>query len=275
MPIVTDISRLSQVLSSGIFFIFSENDIFITQGTALPTAETFRMCIHEGKTSAWYFETELDYTACMLKKDCKEIQGCSKMPLRQFFWDTKTESEKHIGMHSKMGNLAARAHAFLRLNEVYVYCPSCGTKMQTDETEAAKICPHCGRKDFPHIEPAVIVLVKKGEEFLLVKNKNRTSDFYGCVSGFVEHGESLEECVKREVMEETGIAITNIRYAGSQAWPFPDQLMLAFTADYKSGTIKMQEEELDDADWFHKDKLPVIPRPGSVAYNLIMGCFDS
>lgn len=266
MPIITDMTGHSEGLekaqSADLFFIFSENDIFITQGTSLPSYETFIKCIQEEKTSAWYIETELNYAASMLKKDCKEIQGCSKMPLRQFFWEAQSK---------KFKNLAARAHGFLRLNETYIYCPKCGTKMQTDNVETAKICPSCGRKDFPHIEPAVIVLVRKKDEILLVKNKNRTSEFFGCVSGFVEHGETLEECVVREVKEETGISVTNIKYAGSQPWPFPDQLMLAFTADYKEGEIKMQEEELDDAGWFNKNNLPVIPRPGSVAYNLIMG----
>ena len=109
---------------------------------------------------------------------------------------------------------------------------------------------------------------------LLVKNKNRKYDTYACVSGFVELGETLEQAVKREVLEETGICIKNIRYTGSQSWPFPDQLMLAFLADYESGEIKIQESELDDAKWFSRDNLPEIPKRGSVAHNLIMGFFN-
>lgn len=104
---------------------------------------------------------------------------------------------------------------------------------------------------------------------MLVKNKNRTRDVYSCVAGFVEAGESAEQCVEREVMEETGIKIQNVRYIGSQSWPFPDQLMLAFRAEYLDGKIKVQEEELDDAAWFKKDSLPPLPFEGSVAYNLI------
>ena len=127
---------------------------------------------------------------------------------------------------------------------------------------------------FPRIEPAVIVLVSRGDEILLVKNQNRSKNFYSCVAGFVEMGESLEHAVEREVMEETGISIKNLRYVGSQSWTFPDQLMLAFTADYAGGEIKLQEEELSDGGWFNRSSLPEIPKPGSVAYNLIMGYFD-
>ncbi|MCR5763220.1 MAG: NAD(+) diphosphatase [Treponema sp.] len=283
MPIITDIKALSQNFSTKLIFIFSENDIYINlkesdtvlSKKSLPSEDFFRKCIMEKKVSSWYIETGLNYAACMLNKKCKELQDYKKIPLREFFWNAKTDQEKIKGTHSYIGNIAARAHAFLRLNEIYTYCPKCGTKMQPDSVEIAKVCPNCGRKDFPHIEPAVIVLVSKGNEILLVKNKNRSFDFFGCVSGFVEHGESLEECVVREVKEETNINITNIKYAGSQAWPFPDQLMLAFTADYESGEIKLQEEELDDGGWFSKLNLPTIPKPGSVAYNLIMGHFNT
>lgn len=263
-------------------FIFCGNDILLEESAAqdtplslrsLPDAGTMQRCVELQVASDWYEEPDLDYSAMMLEKDAPLPAGCSCIPLRQFFWDTLAQDEQQCGGLSPLGGIAARAHGFLRLREQYRYCPQCGTLLQVHEHEAAKVCPKCGRMDFPRIEPAVIVLVHKGDEILLVKNKNRSSNFFGCVSGFVEHGETLEQCAVREVQEETGITIQNVRYAGSQPWPFPDQLMIAFTADYKEGEIHMQESELDDAGWFRRDALPEIPRPGSVAYNLISGNF--
>lgn len=264
-------------------FIFIEKDILISDKYCsnllseenLPDEEILNQCLKSNSIKDYYSETEFNYSAFMLKKDASIPNGCKRIPIRQFFWDTKNKAEQNEGKPSKLGNLAARAYGFLNLNEIYVYCPKCGTKMIADKKETAKECPNCGRKDFPHIEPAIIVLVKKGDEYLLVKNKNRAYNFFGCVSGFIEHGESVEECVAREVKEETNIDITNIKYVGSQAWPFPDQLMLAFTADYKDGEIKLQEDELEDGGWFNKNNLPTIPNPGSVAHNLIMGYFSS
>ena len=101
----------------------------------------------------------------------------------------------------------------------------------------------------------------------------RNTDVFSCIAGFVELGESLEQCVAREVREETSLEIKNIKYVGSQSWPFPDQLMLAYTADYDAGEINVQEEELSEAKWFRRDNLPSIPKAGSVAYNLINGKF--
>ena len=94
---------------------------------------------------------------------------------------------------------------------------------------------------------------------------------YSCLAGFIEAGETAEHAVRREIMEETNLSVKNIRYAGTQAWPFPDQLMLAFTAEYESGDLKIQEEEIAHADWFDRDALPKVPAPGSVAHNLIFG----
>ena len=116
--------------------------------------------------------------------------------------------------------------------------------------------------------------MSKADEILLAQHKNRGDGMYSCIAGFVEMGETIENAVKREVLEETGITVKNIRYVGSQAWPFPDQLMLAFRAEYESGEITIQEDELSDAQWFKRQTLPKVPGPGSVAHNLINGEFD-
>ncbi len=271
MPVITNITDFS----FSYYFIFSENDILVTECNSfitkemLPPKQTVLKFLKAQTATDWFAEREYDYCAVMLEKDTPISPECNFIPLREFFWNTKTQEQKDNFIPSELGTLAARAHGFLRLRQNYIYCPKCGEPMVLDTKETAKVCPKCGRLDFPHIEPATITLITKGDEILLVKNR-RSPQFFGLVSGFVEMGETLEQCVAREVKEETNLEIQNIRYAGSQAWPFPDQLMLAFTAEYKSGELKIQESELLDGGWFKKDDLPVIPRPGSVAYNLIM-----
>ena len=122
---------------------------------------------------------------------------------------------------------------------------------------------------WPSLATAIIVLVHRGNEVLLVHARNFRGNFFGLVAGFVETGESLEEAVYREVMEETGLTITNLRYFGSQPWPYPSGLMVGFHADYVSGEIKLQKEELAAGQWFTKDNLPEIPEKLSIARRII------
>lgn len=149
------------------------------------------------------------------------------------------------------------------------FCPTCGTKTFLF-TDIAKKCPSCGFEIYPTISPAIIVRIERGDdEILLVHAKNFRGPHYGLVAGFVEAGESLEQCVRREVKEETDLEISDIKYFGSQSWPFPSGLMLGFTAKYKSGNIKIQEEELTDARFFRRGQLPAVPDKMSIARMLI------
>lgn len=240
----------------------------------LPSEETLHKCLATQTASDWFAEPDLNYSAMMLEKDAPVPAGCRSIPLRQFFWDASTHSPLEEQGGSNLVSLASRAHSFLRQREQHRFCPTCGGKLTDDHEQTAKKCSICGRLLFPRIEPAVIVLVEKGPEVLLAKNKNRHSDVYSCIAGFVEQGETVEHAVIREVKEETGLDVGDIQYKGSQSWPFPDQLMLAFTAQYKGGALKMQESELDDLKWFKKDCIPQPQsKPGSAAYNLIHDLF--
>ena len=163
---------------------------------------------------------------------------------------------------------AGKCHELLYWDQNTTFCGVCGGPMKF-HTDISKRCEHCGKEVWPQLATAIIVLVRKGNEVLLVHANNFRTDFYGLVAGFVETGETLEEAVHREVMEETGLHIKNLRYFGSQPWPYPCGLMVGFTADYDSGKIHLQRSELSKGSWFDKDHLPHIPEKLSIARKLI------
>lgn len=163
---------------------------------------------------------------------------------------------------------AGKASEILHFDTTHRHCGRCGAPMQW-ASPISKCCTACSEEIWPQLSTAIIVLVHKGEEALLVKAKSFRRDFYGLVAGFVETGESLEECVHREVYEETGLAITNLRYFSSQPWPYPMGLMVGFHADYKSGELKLIDGELKEAAFFRSDQLPTIPEKLSMARMLI------
>jgi len=138
-------------------------------------------------------------------------------------------------------------------------------------TERAKECPQCGLLHFPRLAPAIIVLVERGNELLLARSRHFLPGMYSVLAGFVEPGESLEEAVLREVKEEVGVEVKDIKYFGSQPWPFPHSLMIGFTATYTGGEISLNDEEIEEAGWFTVDNLPSIPGKISIARKLIDG----
>jgi NAD+ diphosphatase len=159
------------------------------------------------------------------------------------------------------------------------YCSACGALMERLPA-SGKCCPKCKREFWPRISPAIIVLVKRKEpnepeKILLVRAYNFRGDFHGLVAGFLEVGESLEECVIREVYEETSLKIKNIKYFGSQSWPYPSGIMIGFVADYDGGEIVVQESELKSASWYTIANLPRIPEKLTIARKLIDYWIDS
>ncbi|HKQ64979.1 MAG TPA: NAD(+) diphosphatase [Methylomirabilota bacterium] len=149
------------------------------------------------------------------------------------------------------------------------FCPRCGTGTQRLPGEWGKVCPKCKYEHYPHLHPAVIVVVRDGDRVLLARKAIWAPGRYALVAGFVDNGESLEGCVAREVKEEVGVDVKDIRYVGSQNWPFPSQLMVGFVATYAGGEIKMDAEELEDARWFPCTSLPSLPSRHSISRYLI------
>lgn len=186
-------------------------------------------------------------------------EGLQSMEIRAYFATHGEEDNYRM----------ARAKGLLSWRRNTRYCPKCGAALSDSPTLTARECPECKSQHFPKIEPCIIVIVRKGDEILLARHVERNQDIYACIAGFVEDGESLEHAVRREIREEVGLEVKNIRYFGSQSWPFPYQLMVGFTAEYEGGEIHVQQEELQEARWFNINDLPKHPRPGSISYELI------
>ena len=176
-----------------------------------------------------------------------------------------------VGAESPHAAAAGRALGMLNWRATHRFCGACGGPMEEHPTEVARKCAACGRLEYPSLAPAVIVRVEKAGKILLAQHVQRIPDLWTCLAGYVELGESLEDCVRREVKEEAGIDVDDVRYVGSQHWPYPNQLMVGFRARWKSGELKLQPEELSAARWFDPADLPKIPPPGSMAWRLIRG----
>lgn len=165
--------------------------------------------------------------------------------------------------------LAGRAVQLLVWDRTHQFCGRCGTPTESLPGERARQCPACGLRAYPRISPAIIVLVTRGDQLLLTRGHGFPEGFYGVLAGFVEAGESLEETLMREVEEEVGLTVRDIRYFGSQPWPYPHQLMIGFNASWAAGEIRVDPHELADAGWFTRETLPQIPPRLSIARRLI------
>jgi NAD+ diphosphatase len=165
--------------------------------------------------------------------------------------------------------VAGRAVQIVAWDLTHRFCSRCATPTPPLAGERAKKCPACGLVSYPRLTPAVIVAVQRGNTILLARNAAFTAAFYSVLAGFVEPGETLEGTVRREIREEVGIEVRDIRYFGSQPWPFPHSLMIGFTANWAAGELRIDERELADAGWFAADALPTIPPKLSIARRLI------
>lgn len=168
-----------------------------------------------------------------------------------------------------LADISGLAFQVMEWDRTHQFCGHCGSPTTAHGQERAKHCPNCGLTQYPRISPAMIVLISRGDEILLGRAHRFRPDMYSLIAGYVEPGESLETCVIREVKEEVGVEIANIRYWGSQPWPFPHTLMVGFTATYAGGEITLDPDELTDAAWFHKHQLPLLPSSISIARKMI------
>lgn len=192
-------------------------------------------------------------------RSAAELPGYSWRGLRQFMLEGDFEIYKVLGYAAQIGTWA-REHRF---------CGSCGQAMTQLHWERAMYCASCQLRSYPRISPSMIVLITRGDEVLLARSPRFVPGVYSTLAGFAEPGESAEDCLIREVHEEVAVQVRNIRYVGSQCWPFPHSMMLGFHAEYAGGEIVMQPDEIEDAQWFSVHDLPPLPASKSIARYLI------
>lgn len=202
-----------------------------------------------------------------------EGENCRSFSLHQSV--DETDQYMTIGLRAsydliplKQYQVAGKAQQILHWDETNRFCSTCATPLERKEPIMKK-CPRCGKEVYPAISTAILVLVRKGDSVLLVHARNFKGTFNSLVAGFLETGETLEECVAREVKEETGLTVKNIHYFGNQPWPYPSGLMVGFIADYASGEICLQDEELSSGAFYSKNNLPELPRKLSLARRMI------
>lgn len=165
--------------------------------------------------------------------------------------------------------LINRAMQLITWRQQHQFCGQCGEKTVMHAHESAYHCSACDQLYFPRIAPCMMTLVTKGDHCLLAQHQKHRNGFYSTLAGFVEAGESVEACVHREVMEEVGLTVNHLSYYTSQPWPYPQQLMVGYFAEYSGGDIVMQDEEIVDAQWFHYQNLPEIPPPETLSGMMI------
>jgi NAD+ diphosphatase len=165
--------------------------------------------------------------------------------------------------------LAGRALQLVAWDRTHLFCGRCGTPTLAKRDERVRVCPACKLSAYPRVAPAIMALVKRGSELLLARSPHFPPGMYSALAGFVEPGESLEQCLAREVHEEVAVRVNNIRYFASQPWPFPHSLMIAFVCEWVSGEVTPQEAEIEEAKWFEVLQLPKLPSRISIARRLI------
>ena len=245
------------------WFVFCRGDVLLerrTDGThTIPSGEEPPVSVaadaHILNVSPMDDGTAVKALAIAEAPDDSRYEMCG---LRQSFY--KLPHELYL--------MAGKCHELLYWDSTTKFCGVCGAPMKM-HTNISKRCTECGKEVWPQLATAIIVLIHRGDEVLLVHARNFRGNFFGLVAGFVETGETLEEAVHREVMEETGLTVTNLRYFGSQPWPFPCGLMVGFNADYVSGDIHLQRSELACGGWFRRDNLPQIPEKLSIARKIL------
>jgi len=249
-----------------LWFVFRRTELLVATGpggVALPHCNTPKdMGMMPQRT---LYLGVLDGTHCFAAEAPAEVmapQGCAWQGLRALYG----------GLEDARFALAGRALQIVEWDRTHQYCGACGGRTVARSRERARECATCGEVTYPRLAPAVMGLVKRGGELLLARAARFPEGMYSALAGFVEPGESLEQCLEREIDEEVGIRVCNVRYVASQPWPFPHSLMVAFFADYEGGEIKVDGVEISDAKWFDARKsedLPRLPARISIARKLI------
>jgi len=244
------------------WLLFKKNKFLVLENEgkfALPDIDLYKL---EIKTVRRQYIGQVDGRSCY----AAELSPDTMIPEGMSFCDLRRLLDQ---IPADLFSLVGRANQIMHWDRNHQYCSRCGTQTENKKDERAKLCPSCGFVNYPRISPAIIVAITRGQEILLARGSRFQTAFYSVLAGFVEPGETFEECVQREVEEEVGLKVKNIKYFSSQPWPFPDSLMVGFTAEYDSGDLNIDQREILDAGWYTADQLPLIPSTGSIARQLI------
>ncbi len=240
------------------WFLFHQGNILLTDKGTIPLSKEIPFPNIE-ESNIFHLPDVEERSCYAATLETPITESCYKMiPLRASF----------EMLPSILYRMAAKSYELLYWNANTNYCGACGALMKR-HTEISKICSCCGKEIWPSASAAIIVAITRGHEILLVQSKKFRGNYFGLVAGFVETGETLEECVHREVMEETGITIKKLKYFSSQAWPYPFNIMIGFTAEYAHGDLQLQRSELNAGGWYKLNNLPEIPGKVSLARQLI------
>ena len=247
-----------------LYFIFKKDNLLLYRnkegGYFIPSAENFKNL--REKPGKLVFIGRYDEQNCFAGELINRVNNKNNI--------ISCKLRKTYGLIGlELFRIAGYAFQIITWDKNSRYCGRCGGKTEEMEKEMAKICPKCNLIAYPTISPAAIVAVIKDDTILLARAKRFRGKLYSVLAGFVEAGENIEECIHREIKEEVGIKVKNIKYFGSQSWPFPNSLMIAFTAEHHKGEISLDEEEIVDAGWFKADELPKTPGKPSIAKDLI------
>ncbi|MDH3413433.1 MAG: NAD(+) diphosphatase [Gammaproteobacteria bacterium] len=259
-PSVTPPQRLTE---PALWFAFRKSEILVLNGTSRPELPCSMSLEEHGLAPQRHQYLGLFRGRHCFAAEVHESQplpdGWSFLGLRDLFGLTE----------GVLAALSGRAYQILEWDRNHQYCSRCGTPNVRRTDERARRCSGCGFTSYPPVTPAIMILVTRGRELLLARKPIWPDGRYSALAGFVEPGETLEDTIRRETREEVGVEVKNIRYFGSQPWPFPHSLMVAFTAEHAGGEIRPDGVEIVEARWFKPDKLPNLPPPVSISRQLI------
>jgi len=254
-PNVAEIGEHKQIL-----FLFDEDyQIYLSkddnENLSIPTCSDFNSLELEDEISIGYLGDYRCTAAIVKKMSDSRLEPCNLREPLEFF--------------NNLYSMFSRAKILLHWHHKSKFCSKCGSTTRMSTAEICKICDSCGELYFPVIAPATITIIRKGDKILLAHNNKFKEGLYSIIAGFTEAGESFEECVEREIFEEVGIKVKNVKYFGSQSWPFHNSHMVGFIAEYESGKITPDGHEIVEADWFSIDELPDLPSKLSISRKLM------